>query len=227
MKKLLFSCAIFFCAVMYSQAQVEVRYGIRGGVNVSGWRGESMQSLSRLLRATNGSVSAAPRFGFHAGGYAAFKITDRFVIEPGLQYSLKGAELNGQLAGLGNTAIFDLLNANALFRVQSHYIELPVLAKVYLTDGLHLFAGPQVGYLIDNRLRTRASVLGFAGYNRLLDINNGFQKWDFSGVAGIGYTFDNGFNLMAAYDHGFQRIDDNQRFATFNRTFKFSLGYEF
>ncbi len=225
MKKLALTFAVLLLAVIYSQAQVRVKYGIRAGTNVSSWQGETVQSLSSLLDATNGSVSTQSRFGFHAGGYASFRFGDRFAIEPGLQYSLKGVELNGRLAG--NSAMLDFLNANTTFRVQSHYIEMPVLAKVYLTEGLHLFAGPQVAYLVDNKLNARASVLGFSALNRTLNIRNRFQKWDFSGVAGVGYTFTNGVNVMAAYDYGFQRIDANSNFNTYNRAFKFSLGYEF
>ena len=225
MKKTFFLLTVLFGMSLVATAQVRVAYGLRGGGNLSSWRGETVQSLGNLLDATNGNVSTVSRFGFHAGGYAAVYLTDRFAIEPGLQYSLKGTELNGRLSG--SSDFLNLLNANAVFRVQSHYIEMPILAKVYVTDGLHFFAGPQVGYLVDNQLRTRASVFGFAPVNRTFDISNGFQRWDFSGVVGAGYKFENGFNLMAAYDHGFQRIDANRRFATFNRTFKLSMGYEF
>jgi hypothetical protein len=225
MKKLAFTVAFLLVAVVYSQAQVQVKYGIRAGANISTWQGETMQSLSSLLDATNGSVSTQSRMGFHAGAYTSIQFGDRFALEPGLQYSLKGAEMTGRLTG--QSGIFDLLNANARFRVESHYIEMPVLAKVYLTEGLHIFAGPQVAYLVDNKVNARASVLGFSALNRTFDINNGFQKWDFSGVAGVGYKFTNGVNVMAAYDYGFQRLDENQNFNTYNRAFKFSLGYEF
>lgn len=225
MKKIAFTFFALVFAVMYSQAQVQVKYGIRAGANVSTWQGETVQSLSNILDATNGSVSTQSKFGYHAGVYTSFQFGDHFAIEPGIQYSLKGAELNGKLTG--EAGVFDILNANARFRVQSHYIEMPVLAKVYLTEGFHIFAGPQVGYLVDNKLDARASVLGFSAFNRTFDINKGFQKWDFSGVAGVGYKFTNGVNVMAAYDYGFQRIDANQSFNTYNRALKFSLGYEF
>ncbi len=225
MKKAFAFLAVIILSVSYLQAQVKVNYGIRGGLNVANWQGESVQSLGNLLAVTNGSVSTSSRFGFHAGGYAAIRLGERFVLEPGLQYSLKGAVLNGRLNG--NSAVVDFLNVNAIFRVQSHYIELPVLAKVYITEGFHVFAGPQVGYLVKNDLRIQANTLGFSVINRNEDITNGFQKWDVGFVGGLGYRFDNGVNMMAAYDYGVQRIDENKRFATFNRAFKFSLGYEF
>ncbi|MDJ1495870.1 porin family protein [Cytophagaceae bacterium DM2B3-1] len=225
MKKILFSFIAFLGVFVCTYAQVEVRYGIRGGMNLSSWQGETMQSISDLLGATDGAVTTQSRVGFHAGGYAAIKLSDYFTLEPGLQYSLKGTELTGRLNG--NSQVIDFLNVNTTFRVQSHYIEMPILAKVYLAEGFHLFAGPQVSYLVDNKVHVRASVLGISAFNRTLDINNGFQKWDFSGVAGIGYRFVNGVNIMAAYDYGFQRLDENKRFNTYNRTIKFSIGYEF
>lgn len=225
MKKTFAIFAFIILSASYLQAQVQVNYGIRGGLNVSNWQGESVQSLGNLLAVSNGSASTAARFGFHAGGYAAIRLGERFVLEPGLQYSLKGAELSGRLNS--GSAVVDFLNVNANFRVQSHYIELPVLAKVYITEGFHVFAGPQVGYLVANNLRIQANTLGFSVINRNVDIRNGFQKWDVGFVGGLGYRFDNGLNLMATYDHGVQRIDENKRFATFNRALKFSVGYEF
>jgi hypothetical protein len=46
-------------------------------------------------------------------------------------------------------------------------------------------------------------------------------------TGGLGYKFQNGFNLQAAYDHGLRRLDARNNFDTYNRVVKVSLGYEF
>jgi hypothetical protein len=104
---------------------------------------------------------------------------------------------------------------------------MPVLAKVYVAKGFHLFAGPQVSYLANNTVRARASVLGFSLLNQELNTTNNFQKWDVGLTGGLGYKFENGINLQASYDHGLRRLDAQNNFDTYNRVAKVSLGYEF
>ena len=101
------------------------------------------------------------------------------------------------------------------------------MAKLYVGEGFHIFAGPQVAYLLSNKVQAQASVLGFNALNREWDMKSGFREMDFSVVGGVGYQFTNGLNLSAGYDHGLNTIDENGNFETFNRTFKASVGYTF
>ncbi len=230
MKKTFLVLITTLATIVYTQAQIRITGGIRGGMNVSNWKGETVESLSQLLDATNGVVSQESRIGFHAGGYASFQFGEHFAIEPGVQYSLKGANFQGRfdkISFFNKIPLIDRINAKVSAHVQSHYIEMPLLFKVYPVAGLHIFAGPQASYLVSNKVRLQAGVVGVSLFNTTEDISNVFQKWDFSGVAGVGYKFSNGVNLMAGYDYGFQPLDDNKRFSAFNRTLKFSLGYEF
>ena len=221
MKKILGLTLLLFTFSTLAQAQV--RFGIRGGLNVSRWQGDAVNSLHELVQLSNGTAQTKSLRSFHAGGYVALPLTSFLTLEPGLYYSQKGYTLNGTFSS--NT--LDFINARATATNRSHYLDLPVLAKVYLTEGFHMFAGPQVSYLIHNSVRARASVLGFSLLNQELNATNNLQKWDVGLTGGIGYKFENGFNLQAAYDHGLRRLDTGNNFDTYNRVVKVSLGYEF
>ncbi len=222
MKKII-GLALLLLLFSTTLSQAQARFGIRAGLNVARWQGDAVQSLHDLVQLSNGVAQAESRRSFHAGGYVALPITSFLTLEPGLYYSQKGYSLNGTFSS--NT--LDFINARATVTNRSHYIDLPVLAKVYVTEGFHLFGGPQVSYLLYNSVRARASVLGFSLLNQELNATPNLQKWDVGLTGGVGYKFKNGFNLQAAYDHGLRRLDARNNFDTYNRVVKVSLGYEF
>ncbi|MBD0256855.1 MAG: PorT family protein [Cytophagales bacterium] len=222
MKKIVgLALLLLICSTTLSQAQA--RFGIRGGLNVARWQGDAVQSLHDLVQLSNGTAQTRSLRSFHAGGYVALPVTSFLTVEPGLYYSQKGYTLEGTFS----SNALDFINARATVTNRSHYIDLPVLAKVYVTEGFHLFGGPQVSYLVHNSVRTRASVLGFSLLNQELNATSNLQKWDVGLTGGVGYKFENGFNLQAAYDHGLRRLDARDNFDTYNRVVKVSLGYEF
>jgi hypothetical protein len=204
-------------------SQAQVRFGIRAGVNVSGWQGDAVNSLQDFVQLSSGVAQTETRTGFHAGTYVTLPVTSYFAVEPGLFYSQKGYTMTGTFSS--NT--LDFLNARATVVNQAHYIDMPVLAKVYVAKGFHLFAGPQMSYLVNNTVRARASVLGFSLLNQDLNTTGNFQKWDVGLTGGLGYKFENGINLQAGYEHGLRRLDAQNSFDTYNRVAKVSLGYEF
>jgi hypothetical protein len=206
-----------------TQEQSPVRFGIRAGLNMANWEGESMQSVQDLVDMTNGSFSRQMRSGFHAGGYIAIPVAPGFEIEPGLQYSQKGTVLTGKVP----VEQLDFLNTNVTITNKAEYLDLPVLAKVYIGEGFHVFAGPQVSYLLSNKVKTEAGALGFKALNQEFDMNSGFREFDVAVTGGLGYRFANGFNISAGYDYGLNSIDNNGSFDTFNRVVKASIGYSF
>lgn len=163
------------------------------------------------------------REGFHVGGYVTIPVIPGFEIEPGLQYSQKGTKLTGKLPIDG----VDFLNANLTITNKAEYIDVPVLARVYVGEGFNIFAGPQVSYLVSNKVKAEAGALGFNALNREWDMKSGFRNMDVAVTGGLGYRFTNGFNISAGYDYGLNTIDSNGSFETYNRVIKASLGYTF
>ncbi|QIL76513.1 porin family protein [Hymenobacter sp. HDW8] len=200
-----------------------VQFGLRAGVNVADWSGDAVQSVLDVAELTNGAVTREMRPGFHAGLYATLPLGARFAIEPGLVYSEKGT----QLAGRVPLERFDFLNARVTATSRMAYIDVPVLAKAYLTRGFYIYAGPQASYLVSNKVRVEAGALGFSAFKQDYDVRNQFRELDFGVVGGLGYQFDSGLGLSAGYDYGLTSLDKNDRFDAQNRVIKASVNFSF
>jgi len=205
-----------------SFAQTSPSFGIRGGMSHAGLKGDAVTSLQSLMDFSNGAITTGNRTGFFAGGYANIPVSEQFSIEPALYYSQKGYELNGSFSVKGA----EFLSANAKAQLNTTYIDMPVVAKVNV-GGLQIFAGPQVSYLTDAKLRTTAGALGFNVVDNTMDAKNQFNQWDVALTGGVGYQFSNGFNISAAYDHGLSKVDNGKSFDSYNRAFKVGVGFRF
>lgn len=200
-----------------------VQFGVRAGVNVADLQGDAVQSFNDLAGLANGAVSQEMKPGFYAGLYATLPLGPRFAIEPGLGYSEKGVQLNGRLP----FEQFNFLNAKLDGTARLAYLDIPVLAKAYITDGLYVYAGPQASVLLSGKARVKASALGFTAYQNDFDVKDQLRTVDFAVVGGLGYQFQNGFGLSAGYDYGLSSLDKNNNFDVQNRVIKASLNYSF
>src|SRR5688572_30537690 len=136
----------------------QVKTGINAGLNNSRWSGDAMGGLTDLLDFSNGMVATEPVNGIYAGGFAEIPIDNMFSIQPGVYYSQKGFSMRGEITGKN----LDFLSAGATARVQSHYIDIPLLIKAEVAKGLHIYAGPQMSYLAKSNLKTEAGLLGLS-----------------------------------------------------------------
>jgi hypothetical protein len=220
---LLIAVVLGFVATKVNAQQQPVRFGIKAGVNLAEWQGETVNSAQDLIELTDGSVSRKMREGFHVGGYIAIPVGPGFEIEPGLQYSQKGTRLTGKLP----FEQVDFLNATATITNKAEYLDLPVVAKLYVGEGFHIYAGPQLSYLLSNKIQAEAGALGFKALNKEWDMKNGMREVDFALTGGLGYRFASGFNIGAGYDYGLNTIDDKGNFETYNRVIKASVGFTF
>jgi hypothetical protein len=205
-----------------SIAQLKPSFGIRAGLSLTSMRGDAVNNLNDMLEFANGMLTTNNRTGFFAGGYATIPLAEFFSVEPAVYYSQKGYELRGAL----NVKGIEFLGANAKAKLNSQYVDLPVLFKGNFS-GIQVFAGPQVSYLVNADLRTTAGVIGINLLNNTMDATAQFNRWDVGVTGGVGYQFANGLNVMAAYDHGLSKVDANQNLSSYNRSIKVGLGITF
>ena len=102
----------------------------------------------------------------------------------------------------------------------------PLLLKANFS-GFQVFAGPQVSYLVNADLKTKAGVFGINLLNKSWDVTDEYNRWDAGITGGIGYQFKNGVSFSASYDHGLSRVDANESLEAYNRSFKVGLGMRF
>ena len=217
---ILTALSFFAVAPAFSQSP---SFGLRGGMTVSTLRGDAMQNFNNLVNLADGFVTTQPRTGFYAGGFTTIPVASNVSIEPGLFYSQKGYRLQGDI----DVKSLDFIGANASAELQSAYIDAPLLVKVNVINGLQLFAGPQVSYLVKNNLQVKAGALGLSLFKRNMDVTENFNRWDAALTGGLAYQFANGFHIQAAYDHGLSKVDADNRFNSHNRAVKLGVGFSF
>jgi hypothetical protein len=219
-KPFLLLASLIISAVTF--AQLTPSFGIRAGVSSSGMRGDAVNNLNNMLDFAKDMITTHNRTGFFAGGYASIPVSDVVSVEPALYYSQKGYELKGSL----NVKGLDFLGANAKARLNTQYFDLPVVLKANI-NGLQLFAGPQVSYLMQADLKTTAGIFGINLLNKKMDASDQFNKWDAAITGGVGYKFTNGVNITASYDYGLSRVDANNSLNSYNHALKLGIGMNF
>jgi len=183
MKKSFLLIAIALFGFTSMSAQEYVMFGAKGGVNFSTFSGDGVNAWN----------DDKGRTSFHLGLLAEIPLSERFSVQPEVLYSGQGYDIASRE------------NANDI-EYQLEYINVPVLAKVYLFDGFALEAGPQVGFLVKSEVDYDPSGQGQGSVNLSEDQ---FNKVDFSAALGASYKFRGGFFLNGRYNIGLSEIYDD------------------
>jgi hypothetical protein len=169
-------------------------FGVKGGVNFANVTGNDFESPDS-------------RTSFHVGVVGELPISEMFSLQAEAMYSGQGFETN--IPGEDDQNI----------EYQLDYINVPVLAKIYLTDGLSIEAGPQFGFKVNEEIDSDPN-------NNPGDIEvDEAESFDF-GLAG-GLTFQTQMGLFASgrYTYGVSEIISDAD--VHNSVFQISLGYKF
>lgn len=162
------------CLVSIGIQAQQVRFIPKIGVNIS-----NMTNME----------DTDPRIGLHAGVSGEIALTPEFAVEPGVFYSMQGVKASEG----GTTATW-----------KNDYINVPVLAKYYVYEGLNLFAGPQVGFLVNSQISGKSS-----GISASVDTKDVFKAIDFAVVLGAGYQTSMGLNFSVNYNLGLLNVIDS------------------
>ena len=204
-------------------AQTTPTVGVEAGLASYNIRGEAADNLNNMLDFANGMLHTQSRTGFYVGLNTSIPLSESVSVQPGLYYTQKGYQLTGDFAIKG----LEFLGANATAKLQNDYIDIPVLIKANVAEGLQVFGGPQISYLSTSKLKVNAGVLGFNVLNETMDAKEQFNQWDMGLIGGVGYEFKNGFNINASYNYGLSKVDANKNVSGYNNGFKVGLGFRF
>jgi hypothetical protein len=173
----------------FAAADAQTKIGLKGGVNLADWGGEDADGVDAKI-------------GFHVGGFANFAVGNKFSIQPELLYSTQG----GKIDAPGDDV-----------KLRFNYINIPVMVKYELIDGLHAELGPQFGFAV-----TRKSKQG----DVTVDRNDDFKGFDLGLGLGASYQFPSTpVGIGARYVFGLSRLDDDGDAKMFNRVFQLGVTY--
>ncbi|WP_129749511.1 porin family protein [Flavobacterium beibuense] len=204
MKKLikLFSVGFLFLgAVSTVNAQTNdsftPKFGIKGGVNFATVSGDDFDSPDS-------------RTSFHVGALVEFPLTEMFSLQAEALYSGQGFEtdVDGGIFG-----------GDGKVEYQLDYINVPVLAKVYILDGLSIEAGPQFGFKVNEEIDAEANA-----DDGDLNVDEA-EDFDFGVAAGLTFETPMGLFATGRYTQGFTDIVNNRDVK--NSVFQIGIGYKF
>lgn len=160
--------------------------------------------------------------GFTGGVEAEYQAADIFSISAGVLYSKQGCTFDDftvQGVGLKDPT------------VSLDYINVPIMANVYVAKGLAVKLGVQPGFLVGSKLKgdINAGPLGSKDYDA--DIKDDMNKVDFTIPVGLSYEFS-GVPVVidARYNWGLTKtFKDDGYFNkdSKNSVFQITLGYKF
>ena len=177
-------------------------FGVKGGVNFATVNGDFDSPDSRT--------------SFHVGALAEFPLADIFSLQVEALYSGQGFEYN--------VPAIPFLSEGGKVEYQLDYINVPVLAKVYLFKGFSLEAGPQFSFLVNEEIDS-------APTDNDGDTNTDSAKdFEFGFAGGVTFQTDMGLFATARYNQGvteiFESREDADNKAT-NSVFQIGIGFKF
>ncbi len=147
---------------------------------------------------------ADSRIGLVAGVEGEYQLTDILSLSAGAVYSMQGAKMT--VSGMGQSV---------KTTTKLDYVNVPVMANVYVVKGLAVKLGVQPGFKVNGKVKTNVGIGS-------KDIKA--KTVDFSVPVGLSYEYEN-FQIDARYNWGVSKAfkyGDAK-----NNVFQITLGYKF
>jgi len=170
------------------------------------------------------------KVGLRAGAYVNIPVAKGFFIQPGLLYSMKGAQTSQTQSILGYTATVKA-------SINMSYLEIPLnIGYDYdfgKAGGIFATAGPYLGYGLSGKAKASAKVTGMPEQKTENDINFGsgddeVKRIDYGLNFGAGYRSPFGVYARIQYGLGLANISNGDGDASIkHKGWALSLGYAF
>jgi hypothetical protein len=171
----------------------------------------TLQPKVGVTLATISSDDSKFKFGMAAGIEGQYQLNNWFGLSAAVMYSQQGAKAKN----------YDV-------KLNTEYINIPVMAKFYVTKGLSLNVGLQPGFMTKAKAK---------GDGRTIDVKSNCNKVDFSIPMSIAYEFENGLSFEARYATGLTNVGKDafdstssswdKTFQNKNEVFMLTVGYKF
>ncbi len=168
----------------FMQAQKKFNFGIKGGVNFSNMNNISDNSYKKS------------KTGINFGLLAEISLSDKFSIQPEILYSTQGVKTDVYLiapAYLGPGPIFQSSTEKGKYIF--NYIQIPILAKVYLIENLSFEIGPSFNFLTKSEQKSESQTFRNIG-----------KDFEFSGALGLSYKLNKRLFVSSRFVKGFSNV---------------------
>lgn len=145
------------------------------------------------------------RIGLAAGAEFEYGVTDMIGVSAGLVYSMQGYKFS---------------EGNYDTTVKLDYLNVPILANVYVAPGLAVKLGVQPGFKLSSKVKIEGSGTSIEGESD----DDGVKGFDLAIPVGVSYQYQN-IVLDARYNWGVTKVFDDAD--SKNSVFQITLGYKF
>lgn len=145
------------------------------------------------------------RIGLAAGAEFEYGVTDMIGVSAGLVYSMQGYKFS---------------EGNVDTTVKLDYLNVPILANVYVAPGLAVKLGVQPGFKLSSKTKIEGSGVSIEGDSD----DDGVKGFDLAIPVGVSYQYQN-IVLDARYNWGVTKVYDGGD--SKNSVFQITLGYKF
>ena len=159
------------------------------------------------LSKIKGSWKSANKLGYTFWAFIGIKFSNNIGIQAEALYSQQGSS-----------------DSKGGFDAEVVYFKVPLVCKYYISNGINFYAGPQLGFVIDDNFN-EFLIPQDGGTDQLKS-----EPIDISGVIGIGYEIINGLCLDGRFDFGFNdvyRLIYRSDLATGTRTLALTASLEY
>jgi hypothetical protein len=184
---------VLICLVLLSSSALKaqnedkgISFGIKGGVN-----------FSNIVKTGDGNFRTGYLTGYSAGVFINIPIVSRLSFEPELLYSTKGFK-----------TAEDGLFMDRTFSQTTSWIELPLLAKIWITPTFNLVLGPQVSFLTKTTNKYEGT---FAEIERTYyeEDSNSLRNSLVGGTIGVGIDITDNLSIGGRYAIDLQKNNEN------------------
>ena len=189
-------------ALMLSSVSTFAQHAV-GSFNLQPKVGVSIANLTELK-------DTDPRVGVVAGVEGEYQAIDIISVSAGVLYSMQGSKYE-----------YELLNQKYKSTNKLDYINVPIMANVYVTKGLAVKLGVQPGFNVSSSNKQEVNTFAGSG-SSTFDVKA--KSVDFSFPVGLSYEHSN-FQLDARYNWGLTKAFENGKAK--NSVFQITLGYKF
>lgn len=175
------------------------------------------ESIGMLTNRGGDASDADMRGGWVLGVEGEYHVSKAFGISAGILYSQQGSELKSTYIIEGVSQTYKTTN-------KIDYINVPILANVYIAKGLALKAGIQPGFKVNSKCKESSSGDLGKGYSSN-DLKA--ESVDFSIPMGISYEFGGGFCFDARYNLGLTKVWTENGKDVKNSVVQVTFGYKF
>ena len=176
------SLLLFAACAFVSMASAQIQWGLKGGLNETEILTSSNQYI--YVNGVTQGIKNFPKAAIHAGVLLYIPISKKFSFQPEAVFSMQGAD--------GKPTLGYLVSATETYKF--NFVNIPLLLKYSLANGIFFETGPQLGYLAS--VDIDENVVG-SYYTSHYHPKSQYKSTDISWCLGTGYlsTFNVGFDI--------------------------------